>query len=811
MRTVLRASLRHHTRRFVAAALAVVIGVAFIVTTSALSSAARNGMVSGIDAPYRNADVVISEVEGHEAGDLLDQAERDGARAAVLGWIRVQVSVNGRHLGDADAADVGAVADEVDLRWQQLEDGRFPEADDEVAVDNLAAKSNDIAVGDVLTIGRGADQHTATVVGTLASPSAMVWSTVYVTEHRFRAWLDQAFVTGVVWAGTGSTAKQLTSLRAAHPDAVVLSVDEHVDQELSRATQGVDMIAIMLLIFVAIALLTSAMVIANTFSILFAQRSRDFALLRCVGATRRQVLRSIRVEAFALGLAASGVGLVVGTGIGHAVVALIRQLAPGARLGVAEPSLPWYVGAFATGVVLTFAAAWFPTRRAVRVSPLAALRPDTGIDARSTAGRLQLTLGVLLVAGGVAALAGAVVATDVVLMVLGGAATSVGVVVLGPTIVPALIRAIAPLTGQLFGPAGRVATGNAVRNPRRTAATTAALLVGVTLTTAVLTGLASTRSTLDDEMNLDHPIDVAITATEGTGLDKAVVTATAALPEVERSAALPGVVAQIAGIGEVRVVAPTEEARSVLRDEGLFATPSNREIHLPYSVLVDDVVPRRVEVDVDGVRRTLRVATGSDWGEAGVVSSATLSALGAEVSTQAVWLRTDLGADADDLEAQIGALAQGADVASALQERAFVDLQIDVLTGAVLGLLGIAIVIALIGIGNTLGLSVLERARENALLRALGLTRGQLRSTLAIEAMLLALVATAIGTVLGVSFAWVGVNAMLADLVEEAPLTVPLGQLVLVTMVSAVAGLLASVLPTRRAARISPAAGLSLP
>ncbi|WP_235736915.1 ABC transporter permease [Nocardioides alcanivorans] len=147
---------------------------------------------------------------------------------------------------------------------------------------------------------------------------------------------------------------------------------------------------------------------------------------------------------------------------------------------------------------------------------------------------------------------------------------------------------------------------------------------------------------------------------------------------------------------------------------------------------------------------------------------------------------------------------------SALQKRAWVDLQVNVLTAAILGLLGIAIVIALVGIANTLGLSVLERVRENALLRALGLTRGQLRATLAVEAVLLSVVATLIGTALGVTFAWVGIRTMLGDVLGETSMDVPVGQLTLVVLVAAVAGLLACMLPARRAARVSPAAGLSL-
>ena len=163
------------------------------------------------------------------------------------------------------------------------------------------------------------------------------------------------------------------------------------------------MLAIILLLFAAIALFVSVLVIANTFSILFAQRQRDFALLRCVGATRRQVLRSIRAEALVLGVGSSLIGLAVGTGLGYGLVALVDgRVARAAAWATSTSRLLWYAGGLAVGLLVTMVAAWLPTRRAVRVSPLAALRPDTGVDVRTGAGRLRIALGVAAVAVGVA-------------------------------------------------------------------------------------------------------------------------------------------------------------------------------------------------------------------------------------------------------------------------------------------------------------------------------------------------------------------------------------------------------------------------
>ena len=201
------------------------------------------------------------------------------------------------------------------------------------------------------------------------------------------------------------------------------STDAYVEELQTEITNEVNVIAMVLLVFAAIALFVSVLVIANTFTILFAQRSRDFALLRCVGATRRQVLRSIRVEALCLGLRR----LVARPARRHRP--RLRPGRPGSRADAAghdgdpEPSALWYAVAFAVGLLVTLVAAWLPTRRVVRVSPLAALRPDDGVDVRTAAGRLRTGTGLALVAGGVLLLGASIAAHSVAVMIAGGAAS----------------------------------------------------------------------------------------------------------------------------------------------------------------------------------------------------------------------------------------------------------------------------------------------------------------------------------------------------------------------------------------------------
>jgi putative ABC transport system permease protein len=392
--------------------------------------------------------------------------------------------------------------------------------------------------------------------------------------------------------------------------------------------------------------------------------------------------------------------------------------------------------------------------------------------------------------------------------VVGCATTFAGVLVLGPVLVPALVRAAGGLLGR--GAARRLATDNAVRNPRRTAATTASLLVGVTLTTAVLTGMASARTAVGAEMDSDHPLDLAVTGT--APLPDDLLDTVRAMPGVSQAVAVLGVRARVAGLGELSLLEGGDPA-GIGRGDAAALMPAPGEILLPADAVGEAALPKdRISVTVGDRTERLTIRVGNGWGDGALVAPATLQRLSDTPVTMALWARAADDVDADDLGAEIEALATplDADVEYGVEARAWVDLQLDIFTGAVVGLLGIAVVIALVGIANTLGLSVLERRREHALLRALGLTRRQLRATLALEAVLLSAVAAVLGTTLGASFAWVAVQAMVQPVVDNAELVLPLGQLGLVVAVAAAAGLVAGVLPARRAARTAPAAGLAL-
>jgi putative ABC transport system permease protein len=805
MRSVLLGTLRTHTRRYVAAGLAVLIAVAFLVVTDVLGSASRNGLVAGLEVPYERADVVVTDLGGTDAAALVDRAREQGDRASVLGWTMQPVTEGDRLVGDQ--VDVGPLADDAALVWQDLREGRLPTGAGEAVADVNAAKSADVAVGDVLRVGSGRDAVETTVVGLVDTPSASVAASLYLPWDDVAGWVDDLYVDSVAYDGPGSADDPdplIAALERATPGSV-LTVDEFVADRSAELTAGVDVAAVMLTLFASLALFVALLVIANTFSILFAQRSRDLALVRCVGATRGQVRRAIRVEALVLGVAASLAGVGAGIAAGYGLVALANALTDRALLGDVEISAVWVGGAALLGVLATLVASWLPTRRVVRTSPLVALRPTEGVQARSAAGVVRIALGALCLTAGVVGLAAAIAAEVAVVMVVGGSLFFLGVLVLGPLLVPALIR-LGGAAARWTGPAARLATANAVRHPKRTATTTAALLVGVTLTVAVLTGLASSREATASEMERQHPVDAALIAGT-TPLDDDVLARVRATEDVAAATPVPGVVARLSdGIGALPALAEPADPGVLRAAEPAIGA---RQVLLPYEMVPDD---GRVTVRVGGASVELRAVGTEGWGEAARVAPTTLARLTDEPVTQAIWVRAADGADPEDLTGDLTAIARPADaeVTSGLSRRAYVELQLDVLTGTVVALLGIAVVIALIGIANTLGLSVLERGREHALLRALGLTRRQLRWLLAAEGMLLSLVATVLGSAIGVLFAWVGVRTLVVPIIDGAGLVLPWWQLATVIVVSAVAGLLAAVLPARRAVRVAPAAGLAL-
>ncbi|WP_110240028.1 ABC transporter permease [Nocardioides gilvus] len=808
MRTVLFASLRHHTRRYVASALAVIIGVAFIVATDGLAGALRDGMTADVGKPYAGASYVVETQDLEQVQALVEAGAREGFGVQPIAENWTSLRVEGRTV---DNITLGTVALDPDLRWQELVAGQHPTGPGEVVVDERTAARAALDVGDEVVIPFAEKEGAFRVVG-ISDATVGAGADVYLLWSDIAA--DQSvWVRGVLWNGTFSAADELTD------GAVIWTAEEHVRDLQKQITQGVDVISLMVMLFGAIALGVAILVITNTFAILFAQRTRDFALLRCVGVTQRQLRRSVRIEAMVLAIVAAGVGVLVGMGAAWAFGSVLARRFD--AMGQVSFSPAWVIGAAVVGILVTVVAAWLPTRAVTRVSPLAALRPDAGVGISTPAGRFRILLATLMIAGGVAALVAAMAnkeaTTAILLMLAGGALSFVGVLLLGPLLIPALLRGAGRLISRK-GPAGavaRLATGNSVRNPRRTATTAASLMVGVTLTTAVLTGLHVMWAGLSEEMDTSYSLDMAVAVIGAEPLPDDIARRAAELDGVDdavlvtggRHELLTGTESVLLGVPDTSILRGSED---VLRGADLVVP------HELINVLGEQDLERYYAdgtVTVRGVDGPLvvKVRSTDAYGGTVVLDPAVLEKLVSAPEPRALWLRAQDGADAGDLETALNTLLGRSDLvwSGDYEERTWVETQMNVMTGAVVGLLGVAIVIALIGIGNTLGLSVIERGRENALLRAMGLTKPQLRRTLAVEGLLVAMVATLLGIAIGLGFAWVGIEVLVAEMIDTS-FAVPVRQLAVVLVVAGVSGVLASVLPSRRAARVSPAEGLAL-
>ena len=824
MSSVTAASIRAHAARLVASTIAIVIAVGFVVATLTLNETSRATLYEAVGAQYVHTDVVAVDNSGAglPASATTAVGRLPGVRAVdPFVQTSVQATVPGRT--GAQYLQVDSIADDPGLRWQHLSAGRLPQGTGEIAVSERAGAS----VGDVVPVTAyvGDDgtevESQATVVGIVdlrGDPSAGLYGRGFVTLDQARAW------------GAGQpTELRIAATRGTDADALAGTVSRELRGEpqvtvrtgTAQAAHDADQLAgdglaltTVLLVFATVAVLVAGLVIANTFAVLLAQRTRDLALLRCVGATARQIRRSVLGEAVVTGLVASAAGVAAGIGLAALISAVVGTDSPIPLSGVTVPLYVVLTGLL-VGTVTTLLAALAPTRAATRVAPLAALRPLDPAPLRSRGGIVRLVLGILLAGSGGALMAlGAYLGGEdgVLSSLAGGVLSFLGVVLLCQRAVPPVVAAAGRLLGRFGGVPARLAAGNAVRNPRRTAATATALLIGVTLTTAMVVGASSTRATAVAGLDAQYPVDVVVSE-QSDGLPSALLGQLTAVDGVARGTALTGTTVTGPDDSEVTVQGVDPDAAAqVQRSTSDLPIPTAGTVVLPWWTVDAWHLADGDRVPLTSGDRTVELTARFGDTETPLVVAADLARLAPDAPVTAIWLRLAGSADQTDVVDQVtdlaGTATESAVVTGLASERAALDQVVDVLLLVVTGLLGVAVLIALIGVGNTLALSVVERRQESGLLRALGLTRRQLRGLLAWEAVLVAGVAAVLGVVLGAAYGLIGAVTVLGDL-GEMVLSVPWLQVLAIVVVATVAGLLASVLPARRAARTPPVAAIA--
>ncbi|MEU8646549.1 FtsX-like permease family protein [Streptomyces sp. NPDC048674] len=834
-------SLRAHRRRFAGTFFAVFLGVAFLAGTLVMGDTLRAGFdtmfgnaTRGTDAVVRSAGTITAPGESQGVRspvgtDLVRTIERVPGVAAAVPDIQGAgqlVGADGKPIGGQGPPTLaGNWIDDPRLNAYRLAEGRAPARTGEVVVNRGAAKKGGLRVGDT-TVLRTPDPVRVTVVGlaTFGGEDGMAQVTFtgmtradaekYLTPKPGEA--ASIRVRAGPGVGQGELVSALTPVLPRGVEAITgqESAQENTEMISSRF---LTIFTTLLLVFSGIALLVATFSIHNTFAIVVAQRTRENALLRALGASRRQVTASTLAEATVVAVTASAVGLAGGVGIAAGLQALFPAIGfpfPEGDLVVSGLSmlLPLVVG-----VVVCLVSALLPAARAGRTAPLAALR-ETAVD-ESGASRARAITG-----GGLAALAVAVTLTGVLLTPslwlagLGALLALAAFVVLGPVASATAVRVLGAPVARLRGVTGGLARRNALRSPRRTAATAGALMIGVAVVSLFTVFGASLKATMDQTVSRSFAGDIAVSAPSfgagGSGLSPRLAPAVARVPVVKDAVGLGKGVAEVNGSGQALTVTDpvtlgrvfdlghVQGSLSALGADGIAITRKEAD--------------RQHLVTGDTARLTFTDGRSQDFTVRAVYGQSELA--GEYVITRAAWAphRTQ---DSDRLVAvslKDGvSTAQGRAAVRQVAERygnpevqtrdAYAQSSaggIDMMLTLVYALLALAVLIALLGIANTLTLAMHERTREIGLLRAVGQTRAQLRAMVRWESVLVAAFGTAGGIALGAFLGWVLVEASEGASDTAFAFAVPPLRLVVVALVGLGAGALAGLRPARRAARL---------
>lgn len=842
--------LRLQPRRYVAVLLAIALGTMFLAGAMLVTSSAKETTKQLLGATYANADLLIATEDGAIFDDdsafyeLTGTVEQPGTLADIAGVAEVYPLANaattmvlprdseqqGTFDSDTDFVFATNRPDDASLLATPLTDGELPGADNEITIDAEAAERHRVAVGDTVTLRTLADdaEQDYTVSGVIdmsMDPTVAGAVTAYTTPTTLTDLAGGSATHSMALLRVDGDVDQVlaevqNALDTAGVPATVNTPDVQISEQLVDQL-GFDAIGVVLGGFAAIALLVMMLVINNTFSVLVAQRTRQYALQRVLGATRGQVRKSVLAESLLIGLIGSVIGVAAAVGLIFGLLALARNWMTGATFGM-DTSILWVLVA---GVVITVIASWIPASQAMRVSPLEAMRPVPAATLGSKAGAFRLVLGGLLFVLGTAALVWFALHGLILAAIAAGAVSFIGVLALGVLFVPGAVYGLGWLP-RATGIPGKMAQLNAVRNRSRTAATATALIVGTALVALILTGGRTAQHNTDEMLANNYPVDISAQLTEVDPTD------TAQVNEVTEQ------LADTAGIANAVPLFPVGTTDEPWADDGQVMSVDPVQVQ-DISAGIDDgeaqalQQPGTVLVPNDYDADTLTVTTDRGETELAVVRSQlssvtplvspeTAEDLGGAVSGPVtVWLKVDnQDMSQSDLQELITEMAAGtevsvSDISSPLLMRSMYQQAIDVVMLTVIGLLGISVLIAFVGVANTLALSAMERTRENALMRALGLTKRGLRAMLSWEAVLISAVGAILGSLLGMFYGWAGSVAIFSEIGASQGTTGPVQvmwpwlEVGGVVLVATVAGLIASVAPSRRAARMSPVEGLA--
>ena len=794
--------IRLYPGRFVATLIAIAISVGFMSAISVLVATEEASLGKANSMALAKADLAVVQEYGL-APEVADAVRGvPGVQTAQLAaQLPAMLTANDRTVTASIWLDL-----QPEFRWAKLVEGEYPDAVGELAVARDMAEELGVGLGDTVNLS---EEMRLTVVGITDDAKTLWGTTAYASVG------DQSFAFGdaiPIVLADGADADQVRGdvERAVAPlasEARVLPADEAREEALISTTRDFDVFRYMLYTFAAIAVLVGMITIANTFTILVTQRRRQIGLLRAVGASSGQVLGRQVIESMLLGI----LGSLLGIALGFVVAWIGASFTGSAYWGL---TVRWgeLLIALLVGTAATMVSAIGPAIAATRVKPLEALQavPTAAEAKRASMARIVICSLFLLAGAGLVFLSqqpNEEASMNNMLYAVGaGVLLTIGILGAAPLFVAPLLRVIGKALG-FAGPTTRLAFENSARNPRRAAATATALMLAIGLIVTLQVALSSARTTAMDEINKTYPLDIS--AEYADSMPEGVAERVDAIDGVQSVALMRGKRVEIEGWGQMLAVDQYEARRAM----GVEAT------QVPDGVVQfsSEMGPSAGEsVTINGATYTVQKVGLYSWSTVGL-NQAAIESLPGEWVDAVLWVKfTDRTSSttlnqvmkvlsADD---QMPDLSQsGAQMASLLQQ------VLDVVVLVMTALLGVAVLIAIVGVGNTLGLSVLERQRESALLRALGMQRGQLRLMLLIEALALVGIGAVIGVLAGLFFGWLGVSTMFASIPEtsiDMRITIdPLWTFGLIG-VCLVAACLASILPGRRAANATPTEALAV-
>ncbi|WP_432136895.1 ABC transporter permease [Streptomyces sp. bgisy154] len=853
---MLKATLRSflaHKGRLLLSALAVLLSVAFVAGSLIFSDT----VTRTFDRLFAStaADVTV------EPKDDLDSSVPTGAvqtvPASLVDRVRgvpgvasahAEVAVENITVVDSRNENVGPTtgAPTIAVDWYvtdrspvELTSGHAPRGADEAILDADTADKKHLGIGDTLTVLAQPGSFEVEVVGiatfTTTNPgAALVFVDPEAAAVKLLGSADRATAISVDAAPGVSDAelKQRVAAALGSGSYEVKTADEQAESAAAELGGFLDVIKYVMLGFAGISVLVGVFLIVNTFSMLIAQRTRELGLLRALGADRRQVRRSVLTEAVLLGLVGSTLGLATGIGLAAGLIKLMGTF--GMNLKATEMVIGWGtpVAAYAVGLGVTFVAAYLPARRAATVSPMAALT-DAEMAGVGRPLKVRAVVGSVVGAFGAAALAGCAAATKTSsaasLLGLGVVLTLVATVIAGPLLVRPVIRVLGGAFPALFGSIGRMSQRNALRNPRRTGATAAALMVGLALVGGMSVASASMTKSFDEQIDktlgadfivqntnftpFSQEVTDAVRDTDGVGLvvRQRFAPLAVTLPDGKRvTTTAAGYDAQVDDIAHITYASG---------DSAAALAPGHIAMDVQFAKDHDVRTGSVLPVEFPGGQRTeltVGALTDQDAAEGfgmeggmffGIATAEKYVPRGQD---SVLYVNAADGTDADTLRTQ---LERSLDPYPQVQVRDQADYkqlvhdQIAVLLYLVYALLGLAIIIAVLGVVNTLALSVVERTREIGLLRAIGLARRQLRRMIRLESVVIAVFGAVLGLALGL--VWGLCIQQVLALQGMKALAIPWGTMVAVVIGSAVVGVVAALLPALRASRMNVLAAIA--